>query len=160
MSLARISFERAWERDTSLKRLSPQHAKPIAMIRSRPNVTPLRLSKGSLICALITIINTQVASPKNAFNPTVTPHAMNALLRHRAERTDTVVQRPSNRTPTTRTTAAQISEKSSMSSVVEPIARRTRQNITGTIDIYDYLSFCNAGIQSIRGTIQLTTLQV
>ena len=116
-----------------------QQAKPIAMMRSLPSVTPLRLSKGSLISALLIIINTQVVNPKNAFTPTTAAHEKNATFRHRCERTETVVHSPSNCTPTTRTTAAQISENNSINSVIEPIASRTRQNITGTSDIYNQL---------------------
>lgn len=117
--------------------INTQQAKPIAMIRSRPNATPLTLSSGSLISFLMTIINTHVANPNSAFTATTAPHAMNAILRHRCVNCDTVVHKPSNNTPTTRTTAAHIRENNSISRVSEPIANRTRQNIVGTSDIYN-----------------------
>ena len=139
-----------------------QQANPIAIILSRPSTTPLTLSKGSVIFFLKTIINTHVANPKMQLTPTTTPHAMSAILRHRCDRIDTVVQRPSNNTPTTRTTAAHMREKSSITRVKEPIARRTRQNIVGTSDIYNQAPSSKARRKERRGEVrgQLTVCRV
>ena len=112
----------------------------MAMIRSLPRVIPLRLSKGSFISNLFTIINIHVDNPKIAFIVTVAALVINAIFRHRDERTEIVVHNPSKRTPTTRITAAHINENNSITNVIDPIANKTRQKIVGTSDIYNQLS--------------------
>ena len=121
---------------TCAMRRKTQQANPIAIIRSLPKVTPPRESNGSLMSTLLTIIKTHVVNPKRALIPTVVPHKINATARHRTEKTEEVVQSPSNNTPTMRTTAALIRENNSINNVNEPIARSTRQKIVGTRDIY------------------------
>lgn len=112
-----------------------QHANPAAMILFRAKITLFEAS-GSEIFGRSIIKIIQVANPKMTSTPTNAPQTPKTAFLHRLEIIHDTAHEHNKITLTIRTSAAHISDNSSVVNVIAPIASNTKQKIVGASPIF------------------------